>query len=726
MPDTIAEKLARLRAQQQQPQGGQSIEERLAALRAAQPKPGFLENLSIGGQRFLRGVGDTAQAASELVTSTLHGDFRPAKELAELAGRSVAGLAMGGNPSFATPARANAEAMANVNAERQARRESGPDADYWKRSREDIARLNALAAADPSTIGKLTRGGVKLGGDVLTMALAGGANVPEMMASAGVMSLNEPEALPLNVALAGVGGLGARAVPAVERTLGGGAAQAVEREAAPAFAGGLEDVTRAMGAAGQQEAVRSSLGLADQAVEASIAKAAQRSPWQDTVLAYYRSNLLTNPAGRAADLGSTVINQFADAAARPIAAAVDTIVSKLGGERAITGPSLRGSAYAFGSLKQGLKEALDVLRTGRQALESGAEGAVYSGEIRSGLGKVVDVPVNGLFRVMGALDAPFRRFGFSRNLYDRAKVAALNEARQGVIPQGYLTERIRQLLDDPDIIRAAVKDGEAAVLSEPNKISSWLAMQTHNSPNARLAIGLVQPFTRIPLNAVLKAADFSGLGGVKALYKVARGIGRKAGGKSFFRDLEDQRVFSQNIAAGSFAPAAFILGMELEDRGKLQGYYYTSKRDLPNGKVPTSVNIGGTPYDLNRLGGFVAAPMLVGATFNRLRKQNVDQANAFLRAFSALVQTAPALGYYGVPAQAGRILTSDQPGGEILKEAGGIASGFIPASGAAGFAAKAIDSEQKRQAEGFTGPILNRIPGLRGRLPVKGTRRGRR
>src|SRR5262245_64184505 len=104
-------------------------------------------------------------------------------------------------------------------------------------------------------------------------------------------------------------------------------------------------------------------------------------------------------------------------------------------------------------------------------------------------------------------------------------------------------------------------------------------MQTHGSPNARLAIGLLQPFMRIPLNAVLRAADFSGLGGVKAMYKIARGVGRKATGKSFFRDLEDQRVFSQNIAAGSFAPAAFILGMELEDRGKVDGYYYKSMRD---------------------------------------------------------------------------------------------------------------------------------------------------
>jgi hypothetical protein len=463
------------------------------------------------------------------------------------------------------------------------------------------------------------------------------------------------------------------------------------------------------------------------ALEAKVAEAAARSPWQDTVLAYYRANLLTNPAGRALDLGSTIINQAASAVARPIAAAADVVVSKLTGRRSITGPSLRGTGQALGSIRQGLRDAREVLRTGQQAIDSGDAAALYGSEIVSGIGKGFDVPVNGLFRVLGALDAPFRRFGYARNLFDRARVQALNEVRYDTIPKGQLSARIRELMDDPDIIKAAVRDGERAVLSEPNKISTWLSQQTHNSANARLAIGIVQPFMRIPLNAVHHAADFAGLGGLKVLYKIARGVGRKSRGHSFFRDLEDQRIFSQNVAAGSFAPAGFLLGMELEEQGRMEGFYYTSKRDFPNGKVPTSININGENYDINRLGGYVMAPLFIGATFNRLRKQNVGKANALLRSFSALVQTAPALGYHGVPAKLGRLLTAEEPGSEIIREAGSIASGFIPASGATGFAAKALDPVKKRHAEGFTGPIMNRLPGLRQRLPEKPPvrRRGR-
>src|SRR5262245_5484098 len=665
-----------------------------------QPQGSYLDklghNIGLAASQGYESLKNKAAAASELFGGIATGDFRPAIEAAQLAGRGAVNLA--GYIAAGAPAD---PALAEIEQRQAERRVASGDVSFQRRAQE-MARLEAEAMAfDPSRSGRLTRGivreGIKLAPTVITGALSGGS-IPAIAGATALSSLDEPQNLAAATALSALPLPSARA--AIAKVLGRGA-QVAEREAV---------------GVGQQMLLPGMEG---------IAKAAQRGPWQDTVLAYYRANLLTNPAGRAADLGSTVINQFADAAARPIAAAVDVAVSKLTGARSITGPSLRGTARALGSVRQGLKDAAEVMRSGRQAIESGAEGA-YGTEMRSGLGKVADIPINGVFRILGALDAPFRRFGFARNLYDRAKVAALNEARQDIIPQSYLTQRIQQLLDDPGIIAAAVRDGEKAVLSEPNRISSWLAMQTSSSPNARLAIGLVQPFMRIPLNAVAKAADFSGLGGVKAMYKIARGVGRKARGQSFFRDIEEQRVFSQNVAAGSFAPAAFILGMELEERGKMIGYFLASKKHYTNSNVPTSVNIGGQNYDINRLGGFIAAPLFIGATYNRLRKQDASKANALLRSFSGLVQTAPALGYYGVPAKAGRLLTTDEPTNEILKEAGSTVAGFIPASGAMGFAAKAIDSEQRRQAEGFTGPILNHIPGLRQRLPVKETRRGRK
>src|SRR5262245_10917617 len=53
-----------------------------------------------GVQGMLRSVGDAAQAAGELVTSALHGDFRPLKETAELAVRGAAPIAAAFNAPY--------------------------------------------------------------------------------------------------------------------------------------------------------------------------------------------------------------------------------------------------------------------------------------------------------------------------------------------------------------------------------------------------------------------------------------------------------------------------------------------------------------------------------------------------------------------------------------------------------------------------------------------------
>src|SRR5262245_3552574 len=493
----------------------------------------------------------------------------------------------------------------------------------------------------------------------------GRATAPGIAAETGPPAISEAPAM----------SVGASAARGPSASVSGPRADIAAMEVA-----GQPAVSRPVPPGAMDEAFAMSSRGASQPIQQPLFDAAAKSKWQDTVLAYYRANFLTAPLGRANDLGNTVINQFADAAVRPIAAAVDVVVSKLTGARSITGPSLRGTARAFGSLRQGLRDAGEVLRTGRQAIESGADDAIYGSEIRSGLGKAFDVPVNGVFRILGALDAPFRRFGFTRNLYDRAKVVAINEGKYGGYGRNQIEPRTIQLMDRPDIIAAAVRDGEKAVFSDPSKFTSLISSLTRNSPNARLMLGLAQPFMRIPLKATLKTADFAGLGGVKMVYKIARGLGRKAGGKKFFSDLEDQRVFSQNVAAGSFAIPAFLLGMELHARGKLEGFFYTSPKDYPNGKTPTSVEIGGTRYNVNRLGGFIAAPLFVGATYDRLRKQDVGKAEAFLRSFTGLLQQAPVVAHYGIIPTTARAVTD--PATEIPKQAGNIGMGFIPASGA--------------------------------------------
>lgn len=222
----------------------------------------FKRNVGIEGQRFLRNVGDTAQTASDIVTSAFRGDFRPLAETAEITGRRILQpLAMvAGAPGVTAE---QTLAIGDVERRQAVRRERGPNADYWRRSQQDIARLEAEAAKDPSLSGKITRG------------VAGVA-----------LSFAEPQNVALGAGLGAIGGgatRAARSVSAIERTLGKGAAQIVEQEAAQAIAPTLRAVApsvagqiRASGPAIEEAAIRAA--SPSQGLNAAISQAASQVP----------------------------------------------------------------------------------------------------------------------------------------------------------------------------------------------------------------------------------------------------------------------------------------------------------------------------------------------------------------------------------------------------------------------------------------------------------------
>lgn len=169
-----------MRAQQQPPQEG--AYER------------FKRNIGLGFEALGQKVSDVVAAGGEIAGGIATGDFRPLGETLEKTGRAVGGLLMGGNPSFAAPAQANREAMARVQAERDARRQASGDI-YFRGSAIENARLEAEAAKDPSLFGRITRAAPQ----ILPYALAGvasGGSIPAMAATGAVMELNEPENIP--------------------------------------------------------------------------------------------------------------------------------------------------------------------------------------------------------------------------------------------------------------------------------------------------------------------------------------------------------------------------------------------------------------------------------------------------------------------------------------------------------------------------------------------------
>lgn len=109
--------------------------------------PDFFENLWIGARRgYYNYVEKPIYALAEAGQEALRGNLDPALQIGELATRGVGGLFMGGNPSFAAPARSNEQAIAETQREQQQRRATNP---AFINQAQSLRELDERAALDP-------------------------------------------------------------------------------------------------------------------------------------------------------------------------------------------------------------------------------------------------------------------------------------------------------------------------------------------------------------------------------------------------------------------------------------------------------------------------------------------------------------------------------------------------------------------------------------------------
>jgi hypothetical protein len=201
----------------------QTIEEALAEPVVTQPSApppglGTAKNLSLGAEQEVYGsLVPSALAGLEALGSAMTGDFGPAKEIGELALRGAAsavGYLQGGRP--ADPQ------IARIQTEREARRAGSPIYGAVEKAAQAVEQE---AAQDPSLRGRVTRGvgrfATAAAPTVVTGALTGGS-VPAMSAVVGAQSLNAPEMLIPNVALAATPiPIGKAIAPIIRRIRGG-------------------------------------------------------------------------------------------------------------------------------------------------------------------------------------------------------------------------------------------------------------------------------------------------------------------------------------------------------------------------------------------------------------------------------------------------------------------------------------------------------------------------
>lgn len=451
---------------------------------------------------------------------------------------------------------------------------------------------------------------------------------------------------------------------------------------------------------------------------------AARTHWLEVLSAMRKAGLLTGVKTHLKNIGGNLVGQGLDEISRIPASIVDAITGVATGRRTITGPSATGiGRSAYEAATDGVAEGWRVIKRGYSNAQ--ANRLQLPQEVNSG-SKIIDTYVNGVFRTLGAEDQVFYTYALRRSLEDRAKALALTELKQGTLQRSGFGARVSQLAGDaknslqntPNALAAeAIADAEAATFTETNKLASGFnKFREGLSQPARFGLDLIFPFVKTPTNIVKRMLEYTPGG---AAYSSVKAV--NAALKGAFTDAE-QRAFAQGIGRAATGTALIYLGYKLYEKGLATGFIEDDltrrARDLAGGRIPGAIKIGGTWL---QIAGFAPGGNLValGATIAREWRQEQEQAAKQGEEASII----PVIGKTTLQA------TSEQPlvqGSEQIADlfkrpeqaasriVGGVAGSAVPTIAAD--LAEAIDSRQ-RDARGLTGPVLNRIPGVRNTLP---------
>jgi hypothetical protein len=720
--------------------------------RPAPPQPqtrslGTAKNLGLGAEEEVYGsLVPSALSGLETLGSAMTGDFGPLKETGVLALRGAGSLLMGGNPSFAGPARSNEEAIRRINAERQARQQGDPIYGAVEKARQEVEQE---AAQDPSLRGRITRGVGRYAtaaAPTVAAGIATGGSVPAIAATSALQSLDQPENMALN---AGLAALPAPAARGLARRVGGRTAAAAPEAAARRLPQLAEEAPRytpqakppqiyaepfdwanfevkanlnprrpkAPGAVGPRAYDELAFNYRGPKSQAAMLPAPQqpRTPPLEVVTAVRKAGLLSGLPTHAKNVVGNLTFQPLEEVSRMPASIVDLAISVANRRRTITGPSPTAVAKSgVNAATTGLREAGQILRRGMTNQQ--AAQLQLGREINSG-SKILDFYVNGVFRTLGAEDAVFRRYAFTRAVQDRAKAAALTEARQGAIPRSQISARAKQLEVDPQITADSILDSEIATFNNPSLVNRFVQSGMEAIapyPGGRAAnfgVELAIPFRNAPSNAVAKLLEYTPLGLLKNGAQVIRAVQARA----FTPEM--QRQFSTTMGRTVTGSSLILLGYQLGKAGLMTGYSDTDpskrNRDVAAGRTPGAIldPITNTWHSL--IGVSPIGPLLViGATLQREEGRELkDESRRGANMAAAVTQTIKEQ-----PLMSGAKDISEaisQPGSTGAR-AGRIAGSFVPTM--VSKVGELTDS-QRREGKGFFGQIQKRIPGARNYLP---------
>jgi hypothetical protein len=436
-----------------------------------------------------------------------------------------------------------------------------------------------------------------------------------------------------------------------------------------------------------------------------------RTPLLRTFVELYRAGILASGKLLLHKVTSDVTFQALEEMKRAPAVIADMAVASRTGLRSVAAPSLRAMARSgLYAATHGLSDAGRIIREGATPEQLARYGAR---EVNSG-SRIVDAYVNYTYRVYGATDAVMRSYAMRRSLEAQGRVWAVNEARNGKIEHADIAARSQELANNPtpEMQAQATTDSIFATLANDNAVTAAREgmrkkLQTTATGRGIDAVADVAvPFLRTSTNIVARTVEYSPAGMLKAALNATSAARRAA-----FTEGE-QKSFAETFGRSVTGSSLMLLGYALAQRG-----YATGASDDDSSQARLNEATGRqanalynpTTKTWHSVAGIGPAGTLLamGATvYQDTHGERPSLMRGAVDAADVALNRSPL----------GRALELPTSRADAASAAGRKVGSFIPQPVAD--LATLTDSHE-RDARGFTGQVLSRVPGMRESLPVK-------
>jgi len=444
----------------------------------------------------------------------------------------------------------------------------------------------------------------------------------------------------------------------------------------------------------------------------------------DKIVNLWRSGLLTAPT----TTGGAAIGNAANTLTRklwvnPAATIADMAMSIGTGQRSQT---LAKSGEWGKGFKAGAKNATSkqYWKTGYDPQNPHATAdsmGTHSRTINYGdgmLGQATGAYVNGVYKLMGAADQPFRYGANKEILSSMAKAEAKNKGLKGKEARAYVQSQI----DNPsDELKFAAQEeslgstfqNKTVLASAAQSLKAGLRQRNH--PKAAAVVDFLMPFTGVPSAVADRAIRHSG---IKAGVEVTKALVGAVKGKPF--SPADQRKLAQYIGEGTIGLPIVAAGYALAQNDMFNGAFPSDPKERElwkaEGRQENSVKVGDRWYSMNYIQPFgVLLGLGAGIAQTKGEDNQVAAIDDYVKngAMSAMKSFMGQSYLEGLQAP---LEAFNDPEQNLDRYIASAASSTVP--NLLRSFANATDDVQ-REAKGAVAGVKGAIPGLRQTLPEK-------